>query len=306
MVEKGRQNRIFSKLTFDFLVQWRIKRKELRVQKYKSFPKDTLIYAKDFSITPLKKTKQRYLRSPLKVIKEYRQIVYALDLMGRMRKLSKDNIKICGPRSLELFDQFPDYIKAILGEPLTEEIWNEIEITNAIPMSLFDIELEFESPGMTTRSMAKDVFPLQPLSEIPVENNAPTSYEEEDDDDFDIEEALNSNSYLDTLSYLHQNNELDDSQNLSSIQKIQRSRNSEGVLDNHDCPINEQQTVDIIPFNIQNPKLIPPRILDGINVSNIIPSRTRNSTRNKVTFNPTPSIRIFETDADRQGGGGER
>ena len=90
------------------------------------FPTDTLIYEKDFSKQGNRKTKLLYKKTPLKILQQYNSLVYAEDLYGRVKKLSKNNIKKAHPCTVNLFSKLPMEIQAIIGAPLSIEEWNAI------------------------------------------------------------------------------------------------------------------------------------------------------------------------------------
>jgi hypothetical protein len=83
---------------------------------YKSYPKGTLILVRDLRPKVHKKLKPLYYKAPQKIITEYRCTVYAMDFLGKVRKHSKNNIKIASNRSNFLFSSLPDDIKIVLGD----------------------------------------------------------------------------------------------------------------------------------------------------------------------------------------------
>ncbi len=70
---------------------------------YKSYPKGTLILVRDLRPKVHKKLKPLYYKAPQKIITEYKCTVYAMDFLGKVRKHSKNNIKIVSNRSNFLF-----------------------------------------------------------------------------------------------------------------------------------------------------------------------------------------------------------
>ena len=113
------------------------------------FPTDTLIYEKDFSKQGNRKTKLFYKKTPLKVLKQYFSLVYAVDLFGRVKKLSKNNIKKAHPRTVNLFSKLPPEIQAIIGAPLSVEEWNAIKDLDKLPEYLASVDEEMENTRMT-------------------------------------------------------------------------------------------------------------------------------------------------------------
>jgi Reverse transcriptase (RNA-dependent DNA polymerase)/RNase H-like domain found in reverse transcriptase/Integrase zinc binding domain/Integrase core domain len=154
--EKTVNNVNFAKLLREYLLQHRIYANKAKNRPYKSFPKESLIYVKDFSQTGNRKLKPVYRRIPLKIVKEYRATVYAIDYRGRISKHSKDNIKLAGSRSIQMFNALPSKIKLILGGPLDPDNWQELVNKDKIPDYLKDYELDFEPANITRSKIAKD------------------------------------------------------------------------------------------------------------------------------------------------------
>ena len=75
---------------------------------------------------------------------EYNTLVFTTDLLNRVKKHSKNNIKLTGDRSVQLFGSLPPHVQLILGGPMNEEIWNQLKETGQIPAYLDDITLEFQ------------------------------------------------------------------------------------------------------------------------------------------------------------------
>ncbi len=75
---------------------------------------------------------------------------------GRIRKHSKNNIRLLSPRGVELFSKLPEYIKIILGDVFNEEKWNEIKDSGIIPAYLADIEIEGELGRQTRGNISTD------------------------------------------------------------------------------------------------------------------------------------------------------
>jgi hypothetical protein len=159
--EKTLNNLNFAQLLREYLLKHRKQINQSRARPYKSFPKDSLIYVKDFSKTGNRKLKPVFKRIPLKVIKEYRATVYAIDFQGRISKHSKDNIKLAGPRSLQLFEQLPEKIKLALGGPLDKDKWDEVLTKGNIPDYFKDYELDFEPANILRSQLPEDTHLLQ-------------------------------------------------------------------------------------------------------------------------------------------------
>ena len=75
----------------------------------------TLVYVKDYRISPQKKADARFLRAPSMVVREYPTVVFHRTLAGVILRDHKRNLKICPPRDLETFQKLPTKIKTILG-----------------------------------------------------------------------------------------------------------------------------------------------------------------------------------------------
>jgi len=228
---------------------------------YKSMPKGSLVYVKDFSQKPHKKVKQRYFRAPQKVISEYRCVVYTIDLLGKVRKHSKNNVKLASPRSVELFGALPPYIQAVLGEPLNSESWNEICNYENVPQYLLTQELEFEKDQILRGRLPKD-------TDLISDNKLPPQ-KDDDEDEMDIDDLLGQDEFLTVLQELH------------SQQKLTPQHTIRSILQNR----NNIFSSDRCPSSFGASKNYGSRILRGIDKRNIL-----SHTRKRVTFNPSPQI----------------
>ena len=68
-----------------------------------------------------------------------------MDFLGKVRKHSKNNIKIASNRSNFLFSSLPDDIKIVLGDEFNEELWNKIKDSGTLPAYLSELEIEEET-----------------------------------------------------------------------------------------------------------------------------------------------------------------
>ena len=84
--------------------------------------------------------------------------MYAVDLFGRVKKLSKNNIKKAHPRTVNLFSKLPPEIQAIIGAPLSVEEWNAIKDSDKLPEYLASVDEEMENTRMTRQFMAIHTF----------------------------------------------------------------------------------------------------------------------------------------------------
>ena len=180
-VKDMENNRMYVKLLRQYLLAMRLKVNQKIVKTPSlNIPTDTLIYEKDFSKQGNRKTKLLYKKTPLKVLKQYFSLVYAVDLFGRVKKLSKNNIKIAHPRTVDLYSKLPMEIQAILGEPLSVEKWDEIKDSDSLPEYLNSVDEEMDNTRMTRQFLADDSHVLE---QIPDGENIETHFE---DDDFTL------------------------------------------------------------------------------------------------------------------------
>jgi restriction endonuclease len=117
LTKKSLNNRNFAMILREIILKYREKKNKDLNRKYLDFPENTLVYIKDQSKREKRKSKPLYLKCPAKIIKQYRCTVYALNILGRVSKHSKDNIKKAGDRSIRLFGKLPDKLKLVLGSP---------------------------------------------------------------------------------------------------------------------------------------------------------------------------------------------
>jgi hypothetical protein len=153
--------------------------------------------------------KQIYFKLPQKVVNEYRCTVYASDIFRRIRKHSKNNIKLLSPRAAELFSKLPDPIKIILGDELDEEKWNAIRDSGIVPAYLADIEISNELGRMLRGQIPKDSHLTMTAPPQNLGNNTDGTEDEGDEDD--LIEVLVSDETLTKLNELHDKNKLNDS-----------------------------------------------------------------------------------------------
>jgi hypothetical protein len=155
-VQRSINDRVFTKILRERLLKIRENRNRARELPYRSYPKGSLILVRDLRPKVNKKMKQIYFKLPQKVVSEYHCTVYASDLFGRIRKHSKNNIRLLSPRGVELFSKLPEDMKIILGDVFNEEKWNEIKDSGIIPAYLADIEIEGELGRQTRGNISQD------------------------------------------------------------------------------------------------------------------------------------------------------
>jgi hypothetical protein len=187
-VQRLINDRVFTKILRERLLKIREKRNRARELPYRSYPKGSLILVCDLCPKVNKKMKQIYFKLPQKVVSEYRCTVYASDLFGRIRKHSKNNIRLLSPRGVELFSKLPEDMKIILGDVFNEEKWNEIKDSGIIPAYLADIEIEGELGRQTRGNISNDSHLIESAPPPNVENNTENLADEGEGDE--IEELL--------------------------------------------------------------------------------------------------------------------
>jgi hypothetical protein len=226
--------------------------------------------------------KQIYFKLPQKVVSEYRCTVYASDLFGRIRKHSKNNIRLLSPRGVELFSKLPEDMKIILGDAFNEEKWDEIKDSGVIPAYLADIEIEGELGRQTRGNISQESHLIETTPPPNVENNTENLADEGEGDE--IEELL-SDDLLSKLNVLHEREELmEPSLTLKDIPKLYDEVTSKdpdpavrrGIQDNQ---VLEQldEGGDLVDDEEAEDEVQPDPA--GINVENILPYRTRRRVR---------------------------
>ena len=261
-IRQSCNNKNFAKLVREFLVQFRKHRNRLAKRQYRSFPPGSLIYVRDFSKSPNKKLKPIYQKAPQKVVAEYNTLVYAKDLLNRVKKHSKNNIKLAGDRSVQLFGSLPPHIQLVMGGPMDEKIWNKIKETGTIPAYLDDIELEFQDDRKLRGYKPHDTHLLEAgdaEGDVREYLAAPELHPVPLLDDVEDEAVLDAlkDNFMDVLKEMHSRQELTgDNLTLADVEK----------RINFDSPVTPPAT---------------PRILAGLNADNILPE----GTRRRVRFN---------------------
>jgi hypothetical protein len=105
--------------------------------------------------------KNIYKRTPYKVIGEYLNTVYIIDIFGRVSSHSKNNIRKVGERSERLFGALPQDIKLLLGDTMMPEIWDQIKDSKLVPEYLQSMEADFVEPRKTRQSLPHDTHLLE-------------------------------------------------------------------------------------------------------------------------------------------------
>ena len=284
-LKRSLNDRNYVRLLRERLLKIREKRNKAKDLPYRSYPKGSLILIKDLRPKVNKKMKQIYFKLPQKVVNEYRCTVYASDIFGRIRKHSKNNIKLLSPRAAELFSKLPDPIKIILGDELDEEKWNEIRDSGVVPAYLADIEISNELGRMLRGQIPKE--PHVNIDGPPQNPGNNTDGPGDEGDEDDLIEVLVSDETLTKLNELHDKNKLIDSNlNLKDIPKEFEKLAAEepGLARRQGDPVYQlmnELDEDEEPEDDQPDEAATSEDPAGINVANILPA----GTRRRVRFN---------------------
>jgi hypothetical protein len=196
-------DRMYMKLIRERLLKIRDIRNKAKSHKFISYPVGSMILVKDMRPRVHKKLKPIYFKTPYKIVTEYKNVIYAMDFMGRVKKFSKNNIRMAHPRTVELFGKLPEDIKVILGEEFSTKLWDDIKNSGNIPSYLADLEIEGEM-GRQLRSMvpvAQDSNLINPTPDEIKDINT--------DPDLDILDDLMVDKGVDMINELHNNGMLD-------------------------------------------------------------------------------------------------
>jgi hypothetical protein len=214
-VTRSVNDRNFAKLLRERLLKIRERRNLNKEFSYKSYPVDSLILVKDMHPKVHKKSKPVFHKIPQKIIAEYRCTVFAIDLLGRVRKHSKNNIRKCHDRTAALFSKLPDDVKLVLGDVMDTETFDKIKESGVLPQYLFDIELDSEVGTVTRGMLQKDTHLVEPSDDpAPASNSPPDPRPVESDANVEAEEEegavsdLLSDVTLRQLGALHEQQKL--------------------------------------------------------------------------------------------------
>ena len=196
-VKETLNNKIYIKLVREYLLIHREKQNKLKNRKYKSFPRDSLVLIRDLRPKIHKKSKPIFYKLPEKIISEYHSTVYTNDILGRVRKHSKNNIKMASERTQKLFGKLPKEIQLVLGEEFNLEKFEEIKTTGIVPLYLEDIDISVDMERITRGTLPKDTH----LLERPKADNEKDDDIINDEDDI-LDEFLESDTLL-KLNNLH-------------------------------------------------------------------------------------------------------
>jgi len=296
-LHKSLNDKNYIKLVRELLLKIREKRNKVIKHKVHSFPVGSVVLVKDLRPKAQKKLKPIFFKLPQKVISEYHSMVYAMDFLGKVRKHSKNNIRMAHPRSEYLFSKLPDEIKLILGDVFDGEVWEKIKNTKHLPEYLSDIEIE-DTIGREMRSARELPVDTHLLETSMVRDKLDSSKTRNDDKSRDVDndeelmEELVNNESLGVLNLLHTNELLNGPNirlqdvpiimrhnpdlNIENVEVPQYSYSLENDMDNL---LETEQMAEKIPA-----APVAQSDFAAVNPDNILPVRTR-SQRRRVRFN---------------------
>ena len=114
--------------------------------RYKSFPALSWVYHLDFRPKEHQKVHPRYHSTPMQVVREYPSALILKTFDQRIVKVSKDNVKRCHERSLDLFHDLPLATKFQVGDAFTYEEFNQYIDENVVPKFYKDFEAKSLPP----------------------------------------------------------------------------------------------------------------------------------------------------------------
>ncbi len=85
------------------------------------YKKDDLVYIRDHSLQPQKKTKQKFVGSPHLVVHTQGPVLWAKNWFGQVRQVHTDHCRPCPPRAYDLYAKLPLRMKSWLGGPVDED-----------------------------------------------------------------------------------------------------------------------------------------------------------------------------------------
>jgi len=207
-----------------------------------------------------------------------------MDFLGKVRKHSKNNIKIASDRSNFLFSSLPDDIKIVLGDEFNEELWNKIKDSGTLPAYLSELEIEEEmqrvlrskEPIATDSHLLETAPPTEPVPENEKENLV-------DEEEDNLEELLND-KVVEQLNELHSKGQLlDPEMTLSDIPVMAEKLkdpdspllNDVTAMSDLELPEDPEPIASPAPQIVKDPAAVDP--------SNILPENSKRSRR--VRFN---------------------
>jgi hypothetical protein len=207
-----------------------------------------------------------------------------MDFLGKVRKHSKNNIKIASNRSNFLFSSLPDDIKIVLGDEFNEELWNKIKDSGTLPAYLSELEIEEEMQRVlrSKEPIATDSHLLEtaPPTAPELENEKDNLVDEEEDN---LEELLND-KVVAQLNELHSKGQLlNPEMTLSDIPVMADKLkdpdspllNDVDAMSDLELPEDPEPIASPAPQIVKDPAAVDP--------SNILPENSKRSRR--VRFN---------------------
>ncbi len=264
-VKESIKNKIYIKLIREYLIQQRIRRNAEKNRKYKSIPKDTLIFVKDLRPKIHKKIKPIFYKIPEKVITEYHSIVYSMDIFGRVNKRSKNNIKIASDRSIRLFESLPEDIKLILGDVFNLDVWEKIKDEGIVPLYLLDIENSSVPIELRSGKLPLDTHLLE-KTKNDIENLLPKENEMDEilEAELDTLDSLNESTFLKNLNELHEQEQLlDENVTIENVPDLYKNMDKNPSLNDISKNLPIEETQNTIPLGPQNAEIDQRNIIMG-------------------------------------------
>jgi hypothetical protein len=187
-IKKLQNGRNYLRLINEYLLASRDIQNKKIGKKYISYPTGTIILVKDHRPKAHRKLFPIYFKCPEKVIFEYTSVVYTKDWLGRIRKHSKNNVKKAGTRTVQMFNNLPPDIKALLGDVFNEDNWEQVFVNKEIPQYFLDIPPDVEVGPVLRNQLPKDSHLIE--QELPKGiniENGPIEQAEEENIDWDSE-----------------------------------------------------------------------------------------------------------------------
>jgi hypothetical protein len=257
-VKRNLNNRNFAKLLTEHLLKIRNQRNMQVKRTYHSYPPGTMILVRDNRPRAQRKMFPLYFKCPEKVVSEYKCTIFSINFLGQVSKHSKNNIKLASLRSVKLFQELPDDIKLVLGEPFDADKFSEIVKDKRVPEYLHDIVLDVEEgPRLRSENLPDDTHLLETTEVL--------------DETIDDVPLIGANDeFVQQLQALHDANELGNNDvTLENIPILYRSFVNNTIEDEIQ-PVDIQVEPAIVPIN---------DITSDINTRNILPEGTRRKVR---------------------------
>jgi hypothetical protein len=257
-IKRNLNNRNFAKLLTEHLLKIRTQRNKQVKRTYHSYPPGTMILVRDNRPRAQRKMFPLYFKCPEKVVSEYKCTVFSINFLGQVSKHSKNNIKPASLRSVRLFQELPDDVKLVLGEPFDAEKFSEIVKDKRVPEYLHDIVLDMEEgPRLRSENLPDDTHLLE-TTEILSETVEDTPLISDTDE------------FVQQLQALHDANELgDDNITIENVPVLYRSFVN-NTIEEEIQPVNTPVEPALVPINDIN---------SNINPRNILPDGTRRRVR---------------------------